>query len=215
MGLEHFLWLSYHFNILQSECHSPEPLKQAFLSQQQSSKPAWIRWEGHHKYYIGSEAFAVNSAGTIPASHWERFLGNRKLSGVCNNFWSDIEIFNIPYYTTGSRVLMQTLHTVAFNRKQSLCSGGGICKIIFPFLLIFFLITSDFSCYLIYWTLYTAGFKKKTVQGEVWQSQGQAVLCRLTGSSLQFSELRLSHQCHQASAVGFQGLFIDRALSWV
>lgn len=127
-----------HFNILQSECHSPEPLKQTFLSQQQSSKPAWIRWEGHHKYYIESEAFAVNSAGTIPASHWERFLGNRKLSGVCNNFWSDIEIFNIPYYTTGSRILMETLHTVAFNRKQSLCSGGGICKIIFLFLFFFF-----------------------------------------------------------------------------
>lgn len=135
-----------HFNILQSECHSPEPLKQPFLSQQQSSKPAWIRWEGHHKYYIESEAFAVNSAGTIPASHWERFLGNRKLSGVCNNFWSDIEIFNIPYYTTGSRILMETLHTVAFNRKQSLCSSGGICKIIFLFLFFFFfLITSDFS----------------------------------------------------------------------
>lgn len=81
-----------------------------FHSSRAANQPGW---EGHHKYYIGSEAFAVNSAGTIPASHWERFLGNRKLSGVCNNFWSDIEIFNIPYYTTGSRILMETLHTVA------------------------------------------------------------------------------------------------------
>lgn len=105
---------------------------------------------------------------------------------------------------------METLHTVAFNRKQSLCSGGGICKIIFLFLFFFFLITSDFSYFFLIYLLNPlyCWIQEKAVQGEVWQSQGQPVLLQAPHSSCLSSGEQAATAVPPGSSFGFAGVVL-------